>query len=233
MPCSYFAPSTRFDASLHVLAAPARPHPLRGGDSGRWEDPGGSQRRRGVERAGVGAEMGRSAQGSGLPGRRKAEYPAGTAGGACVGGPVDVGGVLAAVVTVTFNRADYLRRHVDSVLAVHARDRGNRRAARAGLDECQNTMEHISSEHACGRLTRNILQHPLPRRVAIAKRAVCRRARAPPGVARTYAPPHQGLAVWRAFAAACAGAASRCSSPRTARRRTGPRATWLARTLRW
>ena len=46
-----------------------------------------------------------------------------------MGGPVDVGGVLAAVVTVTFNRAEYLRRHVDSLLAVHARDRSNRRAA--------------------------------------------------------------------------------------------------------
>lgn len=124
-------------ACLAELARPGalRPQPLRGGHPRRWEDPGGSQRRRGVERAGLGEEMGRSAQGSGLPGRRKAVYPAGTAGGPCVGGPVDVGGVTAAVVTVTFNRAEYLQRHVDSLLAVHARDRSNRRAGKAGSGE--------------------------------------------------------------------------------------------------
>ena len=44
-----------------------------------------------------------------------------------MGGPVDTAGALAAVVTVTFNRAEYLERHVASLLDVHGRDRSNRR----------------------------------------------------------------------------------------------------------
>lgn len=58
-----------------------------------------------------------------------------------MGGPVDVGGVLAAVVTVTFNRAEYLRRHVDSLLVVHARDRSNRRAGKAGAGKKRSQTE--------------------------------------------------------------------------------------------
>ena len=48
-------------------------------------------------------------------------FPEGTEDGACVGGPQDASGVVAAVVTVTFNRPEYLLRHLQSVLSVHGR----------------------------------------------------------------------------------------------------------------
>ena len=95
-----------------------------------------------------------------------------------MGGPVDVGGVTAAVVTVTFNRAEYLQRHVDSLLAVHARERGNRRVAQAGLHEClHSTAQHRFQEHAQGTLTGNLAQQPSRRRVTVAEHAF-RRSRA-------------------------------------------------------
>ncbi len=53
------------------------------------------------------------------------EYPSGHEDEECVGGPVDGMGVVAAVVTVVFNRPDYLRRHAASLLAVHGSDIGN------------------------------------------------------------------------------------------------------------
>lgn len=93
-------------------------------DAGRG---GGGER--GARAAGAATRaLGRGA--AGLPGRRKAEYPAGTAGGPCVGPPVDVAGALAAVVTVTYNRADYLDRHMASLLDVHGRERRNRQVLR-------------------------------------------------------------------------------------------------------
>ena len=50
---------------------------------------------------------------------------AAAAGEGCLAPPASVAGVVAAVVTVTFSRADYLRQHLDSLLAVHGRDPGN------------------------------------------------------------------------------------------------------------
>jgi len=41
-----------------------------------------------------------------------------------------VAGALAAVVTVTYNRADYLDRHMASLLDVHGRERRNRQVLR-------------------------------------------------------------------------------------------------------
>ena len=46
--------------------------------------------------------------------------------GPCVGGPLDATGVVAAVVTVTFNRKAYLQQHMESVLAVHGLHPDNR-----------------------------------------------------------------------------------------------------------
>lgn len=93
--------------------------------SGRGGGTGAEDRKR---RGGAGeAKADGQGLGLGLSGRRKAEYPPGVAGGPCVGGPVDTVGALAAVVTVTFNRAEYLERHVASLLDVHGRDRSNRR----------------------------------------------------------------------------------------------------------
>ncbi len=96
-------------------------------DAGRG---GGGER--GARAAGAATRaLGRGA--AGLPGRRKAEYPAGTVGGPCVGPPVDVAGALAAVVTVTYNRADYLDRHMASLLDVHGRERRNRQVLRGNV----------------------------------------------------------------------------------------------------
>lgn len=53
-------------------------------------------------------------------------YPSGNEAEACVGGAHNVKGVVAAVVTVAFNRPDYLQRHVASVLSVHGSDPANR-----------------------------------------------------------------------------------------------------------
>lgn len=53
------------------------------------------------------------------------EYPSGHEDEECVGGPLDSMGVVAAVVSVAFNRPDYLRRHAASLLAVHGSDTGN------------------------------------------------------------------------------------------------------------
>jgi hypothetical protein len=43
----------------------------------------------------------------------------------CLLPPASLAGVIAAVVTVTYSRADYLRQHLDSLLAVHGRDLEN------------------------------------------------------------------------------------------------------------
>ena len=43
-----------------------------------------------------------------------------------MGGAHNVRGVVAAVVTVAFNRPDYLQRHIASVLSVHGSDPANR-----------------------------------------------------------------------------------------------------------
>ena len=48
-------------------------------------------------------------------------FPSGTEDGTCVGPPQDTEGVLAAVVTITFNRPAYLQRHLESLLSVHGR----------------------------------------------------------------------------------------------------------------
>jgi hypothetical protein len=45
-----------------------------------------------------------------------------------VGGSHDTSKVVAAVVTVVFNRPDYLRRHAASLLRAHGLDPGNRHA---------------------------------------------------------------------------------------------------------
>jgi hypothetical protein len=50
---------------------------------------------------------------------------AAVAGEDCLPPPASVAGAVAAVVTVTYNRADYLRQHLDSLLAVHGRDPNN------------------------------------------------------------------------------------------------------------
>ena len=52
-------------------------------------------------------------------------FPSGVEDGQCVGGPQDTAGVVAAVVSVTFNRKAYLQQHMDSVLAVHGLHPGN------------------------------------------------------------------------------------------------------------
>ncbi|KAK9842099.1 hypothetical protein WJX81_008345 [Elliptochloris bilobata] len=80
----------------------AQPETLRArsGDAGDFH---GAIRRRGGKAAGASAARGR------------------------VERRVDTGGALAAVVTVTFNRAEYLERHMNSLLDVHTRDRSNRR----------------------------------------------------------------------------------------------------------
>ena len=54
-----------------------------------------------------------------------AEYPPGNEDMPCVGGPASGPGVIAAVVTIAFNRAEYLLRHMASVLEVHKRDPAN------------------------------------------------------------------------------------------------------------
>ena len=102
--------------------------------SGRGGGTSAEDRKR--RRGAGGAQANGQGLGLGSLGRRKAEYPPGVAGGPCVGGPVDTVGALAAVVTVTFNRAEYLERHVASLLDVHGRDRSNRRGPahlKAGL----------------------------------------------------------------------------------------------------
>lgn len=49
-------------------------------------------------------------------------YPSGHEDEECVGGALDTTGVIAAVVSVVFNRPDYLKRHAASLLAVHGSD---------------------------------------------------------------------------------------------------------------
>ena len=57
---------------------------------------------------------------------RKRVYPAGNEAEECVAGPHNTDGAVAAVVTVAFNRPDYLERHVASLLSVHSSDPANR-----------------------------------------------------------------------------------------------------------
>lgn len=54
-----------------------------------------------------------------------AEFPPGNEDMPCVGGPADLDGVVAAVVTIAFNRPAYLTRHMESVLDVHGRNPAN------------------------------------------------------------------------------------------------------------
>lgn len=55
-------------------------------------------------------------------------YPSGNEDEECVGGPHSADGVVAAVVIVVFNRPDYLKRHIASLLSVHGADPANRHA---------------------------------------------------------------------------------------------------------
>lgn len=52
-------------------------------------------------------------------------FPAGWEGGACIGGKATTDGVTAAVVMVTYNRTDYLRKALDSLFEVHSSDPAN------------------------------------------------------------------------------------------------------------
>ena len=53
-------------------------------------------------------------------------FPSGNEDGECVAGQQPgARQAVAAVVTVTFDRADYLKRHLDSLMAVHGRDPSN------------------------------------------------------------------------------------------------------------
>lgn len=53
-----------------------------------------------------------------------------------MGPPVDTAEVIAAVVTVVFDRADYLRRHADSLLSIHNSDPRNMCAGHRLLTCC-------------------------------------------------------------------------------------------------
>jgi hypothetical protein len=54
-------------------------------------------------------------------------FPSGNEDGSCVGGAQqNARGAVAAVVSITFNRVAYLKRHLDSLLAVHGADPDNR-----------------------------------------------------------------------------------------------------------
>ena len=54
-------------------------------------------------------------------------FPPGNEDGECVGGEQEgAADAVAAVVTVTFDRADYLKRHLDSLMAVHGKSPENR-----------------------------------------------------------------------------------------------------------
>ena len=53
-------------------------------------------------------------------------YASGVEDGKCVGAPLNATGIVAAVVSVTFNRKKYLQQHMDSVLAVHGLHASNR-----------------------------------------------------------------------------------------------------------
>ena len=55
-----------------------------------------------------------------MPGIKGIIFPPGNENGKCIGEiQQQAQKALAAVVTITFDRADYLRRHIDSLLAVH------------------------------------------------------------------------------------------------------------------
>ncbi len=58
-------------------------------------------------------------------------YPSGNEAEECAGGPHNTNGTVAAVVTVAFNRPDYLERHIASLLSVHSSDPANRCAQKA------------------------------------------------------------------------------------------------------
>ena len=54
-------------------------------------------------------------------------FPSGNEDGKCVAAKQDQAAhAIAAVVSITFDRADYLRRHTDSLLAVHSPNPTNR-----------------------------------------------------------------------------------------------------------
>lgn len=56
-------------------------------------------------------------------------FSAGNEAEGCVGQGAETNGVVAAVVTVTFDRADYLKRMLGSLLSVHGSNARNRRAS--------------------------------------------------------------------------------------------------------
>lgn len=69
-------------------------------------------------------------------GQQGSLFPSGNENGECVGGIQESAAYsVAAVVSITFNRADYLRRHVDSLLAVHEANPQNR---------CQSALAALS-----------------------------------------------------------------------------------------
>lgn len=53
-------------------------------------------------------------------------FPAGSEDGECVSGAQRASGVVAAVVTLTYNRPNFLRRHLDSVVSTHGQHAINR-----------------------------------------------------------------------------------------------------------
>ena len=54
-------------------------------------------------------------------------FPSGNEDGECVAGQQpETRQAVAAVVTVTYDRADYLKRHLHSLMAVHGRDTSNK-----------------------------------------------------------------------------------------------------------
>ena len=69
-------------------------------------------------------------------------FHSGNEEGECVGGKQEgADWAIAAVVSVTFNRADYLQRHLDSLLGVHENDPANRSAS--CLIDCTVTWKKL------------------------------------------------------------------------------------------
>ncbi|KAK9868373.1 hypothetical protein WJX84_008202 [Apatococcus fuscideae] len=95
------------------------------------------------------------------------EFPPGNEDMPCVGGPADGLEIVAAVVTIAFNRPAYLKRHMESVLEVHQRSPANRR--KFPLHISQDGSHEETKEVARGFLPRvRYLSHyelaaPIPR----------------------------------------------------------------------
>ncbi|CAL5224039.1 g6661 [Coccomyxa viridis] len=73
-------------------------------------------------------------------------YPSGNEAEECVGGLHNTDGTVAAVVTVAFNRPDYLERHVASLLNVHSSDPANRRKFPLFISQ-DGTPVHEATRH--------------------------------------------------------------------------------------